>query len=85
MRFRKRDNMFLSSNLGVVILRGFEVQREIGRLKSAVIDKQIRDGLFSLVFDMVRLRDGWDIVEVEEHRQRETLEVFCHCGICGRF
>lgn len=63
-------------------MRGFEVQREMGRLKSAIKEKQ-RNGVW-LFFDMVRLRDGWDI-EVEEHRQREILEVFCHSVIGGRF
>jgi hypothetical protein len=61
-------------------LNGFEVQRETGGLKSAMIEKQrVGDWLF---LAMERLRDGWDELEKYMHRD---MEFFPHSVIGGRF
>lgn len=59
-------------------LKGFEVQRETGRLKSAMTDKErLGDWLFLV---MESLREGWD--GLEENMHRDT-EFFLEIG--GRF
>lgn len=64
----------------VLGLKGFEVQRDIGILKSATMAKvSFWDWWF---LAMVRLRDGWD--EFEEHMLRD-MEPVLHCETGGRF
>lgn len=62
-------------------LNGFEVQREIERLKSALTAKE-RDGDW-LFLAMDRLSDGW--VELEEEHMHRDMEFFLHSLIGGRF
>lgn len=76
--------MVSSSSVMVFVLElglnGFEVQRKIGILKSATMEKEsFWDWLF---FAMVRLSDGCDEFIVE-HKVRDIEPVF-HCDIGGR-
>lgn len=69
--------MVSSSNIGLLVefelnFKGFDVQRETGRLKSATIVKERVE--FSWFLDTERLRDGWE--QVEEDMQRENEFVF---------
>ena len=73
MKLTRRVEM-VSSSAKFLVLKGFEVQRKMGMLKSATMAK-------------VRLSDGcccWDDEFVGEHKVRDMDPVF-HCGIGGRF
>lgn len=68
----------VSSSDSLMALIGFEVQREIGMLKSAMRLAKHSFGDWGFL-DMARLRDGWDD-EVEEHMDMEKSVVHSERG-----
>jgi hypothetical protein len=68
------------NDLGLVLI-GFEDQRDIGRLRSAMIEKEIVGDCRFLATE--RLRDGWK--EPEEHMHMDRGFFSFHRVIGGRF
>jgi len=86
MKLTKRFEIVSSFIKSVVFelgLNGFEVQRWIGSilLNSATMVKESFDDWW--ILEMVRLRNGWDVVE--EHMMFKEFEFVSHSEIGGRF